>query len=268
MKPTPLIDTRFLDWLDNRDAVNVPQDKEEALEIISSDPDVISAYREENPEFVSTLSNRLLDSKLVAAVSRRFEFSTKIDPPTCFYHENNTHLFRLFPDWKIRHRHRVTVEECPLTENVPTIVSLFKEYIDHPYFSRSNGAAFRDAVIGVARGMGVKDICVFCGSAKTESSPLYAAHIVAKKWFKVIGFKERQSFDAFNGLMLCDGCHKAFDRRVISLTHTGSAICWVQDDITGMREIPEGYEREHLFAFIDTRNQYIISCNPLKTTEL
>ena len=49
MKPTTIIDDLFIALLASRDAINVPFDKEEALEIISGDLRVVTAWTIENP---------------------------------------------------------------------------------------------------------------------------------------------------------------------------------------------------------------------------
>lgn len=271
MGPTPLIDDLFIALLASRDAINTPFDKEEALEIISGDSRVVTAWTVENPEFARTLSSRLINGKVQSAVSRRFEVANKQKGrlPLYYYHDTSKHLFRLFSDWQLRQKHGITIDEYPLPENKNEIVSLFSKYVDHPRFSRNTSAKFRDGVIGISKGLGYAGICRFCGVVQSKSIPLYAAHIVAKKWFKALGFKERQSFDVLNGFMLCDGCHKSLDSRKISLSGgSGGDVRWQRDDSdVGQFHIPEeDYMR--ILEFVYLRNRYLSSCNSLKTTTL
>jgi hypothetical protein len=269
MEPTRIIDDLFIALLEDRDGVNTPLNKEDAVEIISLDPKVVTAWKVKNSEFARTLSEYLIIGKVQSAVSRRLELANKQKGhlPLYYYHDASQHTFRLYADWKLRQEQEITIEECPTPENFSTIKSLFTNHTNHKNFSRNTAAKFREGVIGICGELCAEKICMCCRAPHLDPITLEAAHLNAKSWFGVLGFEKRESFDVFNGVMLCKRCHVDFDNLRIHLAYDDSGLRWTSKDINSSVSLAKTEERERLYKFIDLRNTYLQSCNPMKTKE-
>lgn len=277
MSHSELVDTLFLGWLAEHGAVETPQDIAGLAENLADISEIACAYREKHPEQVLTLSKRSLDNKMITAVERRIWFLTNTkgpNPPPCYYHNDNAkaQLFRLHSDWSIRFEHHITDRVYPTEASVPALTAILRQY-HKGHFAQSSGD-YPGVVQGVAKGLGLFEVCAVCKVAKSDPVPLYAAHIFAKKWSKVL--LEKENFDSFNGLLLCHGCHYSLDVLEISLVVLPKDLGfrWIRKDgsfgdvlIPQDGEAGRGYGR--LLDFIDLRNFYLANSryNSLKTKE-